>query len=50
MRTILIIILGIVIVCMYLKVEVKVNKDSKEYKTAVDTTQKVVNKLFDSIK
>ena len=50
MRTILIIILGITVICLYLKIEVKVDKNSKEYKSAVDTTQKVVNKMFDSIK
>jgi hypothetical protein len=50
MKNLLILILGIIVICLYLKIEVKVDKNSKEYKSAVDTTQKVVNKMFEKIK
>jgi hypothetical protein len=50
MRNLIILILGAIIACWYFKIEVKVDKNSKEYKSAVDNTQKVVNGVFEKIK
>lgn len=50
MRNLIIIVLLFVIFTMYYKIDVKVNKNSKEYKTLVDTVQKTTNNLFEKIK